>query len=327
MAAAKVGEELHELGIELDAAVAPKLGDGLRVGDRGPVRATGDHGLVRVGDRHDARPDRDLLAGEAVGIAATVEPLVVVEHDRGRVAQRAGLFEDDLADLGVLGDDPPFGLVQFAGLGPGSPPGSRACRGRGGGSRRGCARAPFGQANGAAELGGGAGDHRRWLAGPAGPFAEGRGERLRGGAQRGPADLDRPFAGARRDGRPLDEPVVLDLVEDEDLVATEGLGAVQGVVGIADEGDQVEVPAEAAGDAGRQGHAHDAAVLEGEAAQGDEPAELLGKGGRRVHVRLGQDHQELLAAVAATMSTPRTLARRTSATAGIWSPATWPGCR
>ena len=81
------------------------------------VRPARDHRLVGVDDRHDPRPDRDLGAGEAVGIAAAVVPLVVVEHDRRRVAQRAGLLEDDLADLRVLRDDPPLGRGEVARLG------------------------------------------------------------------------------------------------------------------------------------------------------------------------------------------------------------------
>ena len=112
-----LGEHLDELGVELDAGLAAQLVDRGLVRDRGAVRPAGDHRLVGVDDRHDPRPDRDLAAGEAVGIAAAVVPLVVVEHDRRRVAQRAGLLEDDLADLRVLRHDPPLGRREVAGLG------------------------------------------------------------------------------------------------------------------------------------------------------------------------------------------------------------------
>jgi hypothetical protein len=40
----------------------------------------------------------------------------MVEHDRRGVAQRARLLEHDLADLRVLGDDAPLGLVELARL-------------------------------------------------------------------------------------------------------------------------------------------------------------------------------------------------------------------
>ena len=69
------------------------------VRDRRPVRPARDHRLVRVDDGHDAGADRDVRRGQPVRVAAAVVPLVVVEHDRRGVAQRAGLLEHDLADL------------------------------------------------------------------------------------------------------------------------------------------------------------------------------------------------------------------------------------
>ena len=110
-------EGLDEVRIELQPAVPAELLDRGFVGDRVAVWAPGHHRLVGIGDRDDPGTDGDLLPGEAVWIPATVEPFVMVEHDRGRVAQRAGLLEDDLADLGMLRDDPPLGVVELARLG------------------------------------------------------------------------------------------------------------------------------------------------------------------------------------------------------------------
>ena len=46
--------------------------------------------VERVGDRHDPRPEGDLVAGEVIGIAGAVESLVVMADDRRqrRVAER-----------------------------------------------------------------------------------------------------------------------------------------------------------------------------------------------------------------------------------------------
>ena len=120
--------------------LALELVDRRDVGHGRAVRPVRDHRLVGVGDGDDARPDRDLRAGEAVRVAATVEPLVVMEHDRGRVADCAGLLEHDLADLRVLDDRPPLGRRERRRASTGSRRGSRACRGRGAGWRSGFAR-------------------------------------------------------------------------------------------------------------------------------------------------------------------------------------------
>ena len=56
-----------------------------------------------VGDVHDAGGERDRLAGEAVGIAAAVPPLVVAAHDPlGDLEDlRAAALEDPRAEHGV----------------------------------------------------------------------------------------------------------------------------------------------------------------------------------------------------------------------------------
>ena len=230
---------------------------------RGPVWSARDHRLVGVGDGDDPRPDRDLLAGEPVRVAAAVVPLVVVEHDRRRVAQRAGLLEDDLADLGVLGDDPPLRLVELARLG------EDLVRDRELAQVVEQARRPD-----PVDLAGRAGPGS-WPPRPAhsaiivdGPPAQpGRAPRaapreLVAAVEGHPPDLDRVLAGARRDRGPPDLAVVLDRAEDVDLVAPEGLGRVEGRIGVTDERIEPDVRAEPAGDAGAQGDADGRPVVE-----------------------------------------------------------------
>ena len=66
--------------IELRARHALQLRERLVHRSRAAVRTVGRHRLERVGDEDDARLGRDLLAAEAVGIAAPVEVLVVMAH-------------------------------------------------------------------------------------------------------------------------------------------------------------------------------------------------------------------------------------------------------
>ena len=100
----ELAEEVDDLGVELGARVDAKLVERRLVVARRLVRPVVDHGVVRVGDGYDARPERDLLAPQPVRIAAAVEVLVVVEHDRHRLAQRGGLLQDHLTDARVLPD-------------------------------------------------------------------------------------------------------------------------------------------------------------------------------------------------------------------------------
>jgi len=70
--------------------------------------------VVRVADEDDARLERDLVAGDAVGIAAAVPALVAVAHDRPHRLEPIDRRDDPLAERGVrldqatlLGGEPP----------------------------------------------------------------------------------------------------------------------------------------------------------------------------------------------------------------------------
>src|SRR5438067_10499275 len=62
-----------------------------------PIRAIADHRVPRVGDRGDARTERDVPAGEVIGIAAAVHAIVVVTDDREEVGDAAEREADALA--------------------------------------------------------------------------------------------------------------------------------------------------------------------------------------------------------------------------------------
>ena len=95
------------LGIELRADAAPQLGQALAVAERRPVGPPARHGVVAVDHAHGAGDQRDLVAGQAVGVAAAVEALVVVAHAGHQllVEQRP---HDLGADAGVLAHELPL---------------------------------------------------------------------------------------------------------------------------------------------------------------------------------------------------------------------------
>jgi hypothetical protein len=80
----------------------------VRLGQRLPVGAVGGHRVVGVADEDDPRAERNLFAGEALGIAAPVEALVLVAHERQDVAQELDRGQDALAHDGVALDDGPL---------------------------------------------------------------------------------------------------------------------------------------------------------------------------------------------------------------------------
>ena len=82
-----------------------------------PVQAGRGERVEGVRDGNDARAEWDLIAGETLGIAAAVEALVVVAHDRGdlrltrRRHHRGAVGGVELDDR-VLAVGELFGLVQ-----------------------------------------------------------------------------------------------------------------------------------------------------------------------------------------------------------------------
>src|SRR5262249_27700358 len=93
-----VGEGVDDLGVELGAGAALELLDRLVGRDAPPVDALGGHGVESIRDEDDPGAERDALAGEAVGVAAAVPALVMVEHPVGDGVD-AQAFEHPEADL------------------------------------------------------------------------------------------------------------------------------------------------------------------------------------------------------------------------------------
>ena len=71
------------------------------IADRGAVGAVAGERVERVGEREHAGRERDLLAGQAVRVAAAVPALVVVADQRPRGLEERDLADDLLADQRV----------------------------------------------------------------------------------------------------------------------------------------------------------------------------------------------------------------------------------
>ena len=104
-------ERFDAHGIELGPRALLQLEECLALADSSPVRAVLAHREVRVGNRHDSRGERDLLAGQAAWIPAAVPALVVPGHHLGdvRVDRPA---DDALSFQRVLADEQPLPLRQ-----------------------------------------------------------------------------------------------------------------------------------------------------------------------------------------------------------------------
>ena len=104
-------ERVDYARVELRAAAAVELLQGLRGGTPATVRAVGEHRLEGVGDGDDPGLERDLLAPQPEGVAVTVEPFVV-SQDRGTQVGEAGTAEQTSADLRVVADLGPLVVVE-----------------------------------------------------------------------------------------------------------------------------------------------------------------------------------------------------------------------
>src|SRR5438477_11400082 len=88
----------------------------LTVAESAPVGPVGRHRVVRDADEDDARLERDVLAGDAVGVAVAVPALVTMTHDRPHDLEPVDRGDDPLAELGMRLDDLPLCSGQATGL-------------------------------------------------------------------------------------------------------------------------------------------------------------------------------------------------------------------
>src|SRR5262245_61184370 len=99
----EAAEGAHERGVELRARAALDLAGRLLEAARWLVAGEARHRVEGVGERDDARLERDRVAGEALGIARAVPPLVVVVDGRSDLRPDADAVEHAEAEHRVLG--------------------------------------------------------------------------------------------------------------------------------------------------------------------------------------------------------------------------------
>ena len=107
-------ERLDHLGIELRPGHASELDDCSLGADRPAIGVARGHDVVGVGDRDDARPERDFVARKAMRVPVTVDTFVVADDD---VRDRAVALDpaDELgALLGMQLDDLPLFVGELA---------------------------------------------------------------------------------------------------------------------------------------------------------------------------------------------------------------------
>ncbi len=291
-------EDVDHLRIELGAGVVAQLMKGLGVGQCRAVGPVVDHGVVRIGDRDDARADRDLVALQAVRVAASVEALVVVEHHRDGLAQARRLLQDDLADAGMLADRLPLLVAERGGLvedlvGDGDL--AEIVE-----ERRDADALDL--LAGEAHLEGDACRQRRDHVGRAAAVVrlrrQDRCERLRRRVARPTPEGSGlgPVSGGDR-GTPHRRPFV-ELAEHVDAVATERLGGVHRRIGAVDDHVQLQLRPGASGNADADGGPDLLVAGDAQRLAHDQVAQLLGDADGVLRGRLRQDEHELLAAVA-----------------------------
>ena len=95
-------QRVHDLGIELRSRAPPQLAQRFGRAARGTIGAHRGHGVEGVGDVHDAREERNLVAAQPVRITLAVGPLVVQFDDRQVRRQEMDAAQDARADAGML---------------------------------------------------------------------------------------------------------------------------------------------------------------------------------------------------------------------------------
>ena len=94
-----------DFGVEPGARKPPQLLERFSRRPRAAVGADARDGVVGIGDVHDVRGNRDLVAAQAMRISASVRPFVVQLDNRQVGDQERHRLQDARARAGMLFDD------------------------------------------------------------------------------------------------------------------------------------------------------------------------------------------------------------------------------
>ena len=109
-------QRVDDLGVPLDPSPLPQDLVDLVGSQPSPVGSVAGHGVERVGDREDPGLERDLFAGEMIGVTRAVVTFVVVSDARKDVMELPEVVQDRDADLDVRLDPAVFLGAQGAGF-------------------------------------------------------------------------------------------------------------------------------------------------------------------------------------------------------------------
>ena len=90
--------------------ITPQFRNGGCPGNCLPVRPHGRHGVVGIDNGHDVREQRHIRTAQSIGIAAAIQPLVMVPHNRAHQRERPQVTQQPLADFGMLLDEIAFNV-------------------------------------------------------------------------------------------------------------------------------------------------------------------------------------------------------------------------
>src|SRR6266404_7006540 len=94
-------ENVDYFGIELGARAALYLSPGVRQRQSFAIRPVADHGIKRIRDSEDARPERDVVVFQAARVSGAVKKFLVRQHDFRGIAEEWDANEPVVANLAV----------------------------------------------------------------------------------------------------------------------------------------------------------------------------------------------------------------------------------
>src|SRR6266702_7660004 len=109
-------EDFHYFRIELAAGAPFDFLPRVWYRERPPIRPVADHGIERVGDGEDTRPQWNLITSQAPGIARAVKSLLVRKHNFRGIAKKWDANQHVVADFAVCAHDFFFLVGKRAGL-------------------------------------------------------------------------------------------------------------------------------------------------------------------------------------------------------------------
>src|SRR5215471_13450275 len=105
-------EYLDHFRIELAAGAALDFHPRVRQRKRAAIRTVANHGIERIGDGKNARPQRNLIASQSTWIARTVVELLVRQYNFRGIAKERDADEHVVADFAVRAHDFLFVVIE-----------------------------------------------------------------------------------------------------------------------------------------------------------------------------------------------------------------------